>query len=47
MNKKFKIERGDIMLINVIFFVIMIPTTFWAMLWLSTELAKAFKDFSE
>ena len=47
MNKKFKIERSDIMLINAIFFVIMIPATFLTMLWLSIELAKAFEEFSE
>ena len=46
MNK-FKIERSDIMLINVIFFVTMILFLCVSMGWLSTELAKAFKEFSE
>ena len=35
------------MLINAIFFIVLIPTTFLAMLWLSNEMVQAFKEFSE
>ena len=35
------------MLINIIFFVTMIPIAFLTMLWLSKEMAQAFKEFAE
>ena len=35
------------MLINIIFFVTMIPATFLTMLWLAGEMMQAFEDFSE
>ena len=35
------------MVINIIFFVIMIPTAFLTVLWLSKEMAQAFKEFAE
>ena len=34
-------------MVNIIFFITMIPTTFLAMLWLSNEMIKEFKKFSE
>ena len=34
-------------IVNIIFFVTMLPTTFLTMLWLSKEMAKALKEFSE
>ena len=34
-------------IVNIIFFITMIPTTFLAMLWLSNETVQAFKEFLE
>ena len=35
------------MLINIIFFVTIIPTTFLTMLWLINEMIQAFEDFQD
>ena len=35
------------MLINIIFFVTMIPTTFAAIIWLTKEMAQAFEAFQD
>ena len=34
-------------IVNIIFFITMIPTTFLTMLWLSKEMKKAWKEFPE
>ena len=35
------------MLINIIFFITLIPATFLTMLWLSKEMVEAFKDLEK
>ena len=34
-------------MVNIIFFITMMPTTFLAMLWLSNEMVQAFEELSE
>ena len=33
-------------MVNIIFFITLIPTTFLAMLWLINEMVQAFEEFS-
>ena len=35
------------MLINIIFFIAMIPTTILTMLWITKEMIQAFEDFQD
>ena len=34
-------------IVNIIFFIAMIPTTFLTMLWLKNEMVQEFKEFPE
>ena len=47
LRQKNKKIIGGSEMVNIIFFITMIPTTFLAMLWLSNEMIKEFKKFSE
>ena len=47
MNKKFKIERGQKMLINAIFFITLIPFEFVTMKWLVKKLILEFKNMED
>ena len=47
MNKKFKIERGQKMLINAIFFITLIPFEVVIMKWIIKKLILEFKNMEE
>ena len=47
MNKKFRIERGQKMLINIVFFTLLLPFEIVTMKWLVKKLIQEFKNLED